>query len=185
MNALKTVLSCAATGIAAVAIALTAGVGMAAADPWIDPGAPGPGIVPGPGVGAPGVGVLPGDPGPGGPASGIGVFPGPGAGAPGVGLLPGDPGPGGPASGIGVFPGPGAGLPGPGRIEPRVSGGVTAGGSWPPAVPYRACRMANASLTSSDRLGESATPALRSCECRMPALRSAPTAQRASTSLRN
>lgn len=83
----KKLLLCSATTIATGTTAMTIGTGLAAAHPWIDPGAPGPGIVPGPGVGAPGVGILPGDPGPGGPASGIGIFPGPGAGLPGPGLI--------------------------------------------------------------------------------------------------
>jgi hypothetical protein len=83
----KRLLHCIATTIGGSAIALTIGAGTAGAHPWIDPGAPGPGIAPGPGLGAPGVGILPGDPGPGGPLSGIGVFPGPGAGLPGPGLI--------------------------------------------------------------------------------------------------
>lgn len=50
----------------------------------VDKGAPGVGILPGPGVGAPGVGVAPGV-----GAPGVGVLPGAGAGAPGVGIAPG------------------------------------------------------------------------------------------------
>lgn len=57
----------------------------------VDRGAPGVGVLPGPGVGAPGVGVVPGvgvgAPGVGAP--GVGVVPGVGAGAPGVGVAPG------------------------------------------------------------------------------------------------
>ena len=83
----KRVFTCAATIVGTAAAALTLGTGLASAHPWVDPGAPGPGIAPGPGLGAPGVGILPGDPGPGGPLSGIGVFPGPGAGLPGPGLV--------------------------------------------------------------------------------------------------
>ena len=60
----------------------------------VDKGAPGVGILPGPGVGAPGVGVAPGvgAPGVGSPGvgvPGVGVLPGAGAGAPGVGIAPG------------------------------------------------------------------------------------------------
>lgn len=87
MNVSKKLLRCAAAGITTGTVAFTIGVGVASADPWVDPGAPGPGILPEPGVGAPGIGLLPGDPGPGGPLSGIGVFPGPGAGLPGPGLI--------------------------------------------------------------------------------------------------
>jgi hypothetical protein len=102
MSRMKVLMLCAATAVGAVAMALTVGLGTAGAHP-VDPGAPGPGL-------------LPGDLGlPGSPGSGLGVQPGMGFGAPGVGLLPGDPGPG-PFPGIGVFPGPGAGLPGPGLI---------------------------------------------------------------------
>jgi hypothetical protein len=73
--------------------------GVANADPGIGWGAPGPGILPGPGLG-----------GWGGPASGLGVLPGLGWGLPGIGPR----GVGGPASGLGVLPGLGWGLPGPG-----------------------------------------------------------------------
>lgn len=72
---------------------------VAGADPGIGWGAPGPGILPGPGLG-----------GVGGPFSGLGVLPGAGWGLPGVGVG----GVGGPASGLGVLPGLGWGLPGPG-----------------------------------------------------------------------
>lgn len=70
----------------------------------IDRGAPGVGVLPGPGVGAPGVGVAPGvgAPGVGAPgvgAPGVGVLPGAGAGAPGAGLAPGR-GIGGPGEGV-------------------------------------------------------------------------------------
>jgi hypothetical protein len=73
--------------------------GVANADPGIGWGAPGPGILPGPGLG-----------GWGGPGSGLGLLPGLGWGLPGVGIG----GVGGPASGLGVLPGLGWGLPGPG-----------------------------------------------------------------------
>jgi hypothetical protein len=73
--------------------------GVANADPGFGWGAPGPGILPGPGLG-----------GWGGPGSGLGVLPGLGFGLPGIGLG----GVGGPASGLGVLPGLGWGLPGPG-----------------------------------------------------------------------
>ncbi len=87
-------------GCAALAALSLAGVsGVASADPGIGWGAPGPGILPGPGLG-----------GFGGPASGLGVLPGLGWGLPGIGLG----GVGGPASGLGVLPGWGIGLPGPG-----------------------------------------------------------------------
>jgi hypothetical protein len=66
-----------------------------------DRGAPGPGILPGPGLG-----------GVGGPASGLGVLPGLGWGLPGPGIG----GFGGPGSGLGVLPGLGWGLPGPGLL---------------------------------------------------------------------
>lgn len=59
----------------------------------IDRGAPGVGILPGPGVGAPGVGIAPGV-----GAPGVGVLPGAGAGAPGPGVAPGR-GAGGPGEG--------------------------------------------------------------------------------------
>lgn len=96
-----------AAGLIGLGAALTAPVAVAAADPGIGWGAPGPGILPGPGLG-----------GFGGPASGLGLFPGAGWGAPGPGLLPGPGlgGVGGPASGLGIFPGAGWGLPGPGLI---------------------------------------------------------------------
>lgn len=67
----------------------------------VDRGAPGVGVLPGAGVGAPGVGVAPGvgAPGvgaaPGAGAAGVGVRPGAGAGAPGAGMTRGD----GPADG--------------------------------------------------------------------------------------
>jgi hypothetical protein len=86
----------AALGAAAI-IAVPSGV--ATADPGIGWGAPGPGILPGLGLG-----------GFGGPASGLGLLPGAGFGLPGVGLG----GVGGPGSGLGVLPGLGLGLPGPG-----------------------------------------------------------------------
>ena len=69
----------------------------------LDRGAPGVGILPGPGVGAPGVGVAPGV-----GARGVGA---PGVGAPGVGVLPGA---GVGAPGPGVAPGVGAAGPGAG-----------------------------------------------------------------------
>jgi len=92
---------------AALLLAFPAATGVAAADPGIGWGAPGPGILPGVGLG-----------GVGGPASGLGVLPGAGWGAPGPGVLPGIGlgGIGGPASGLGVLPGAGVGLPGPGLI---------------------------------------------------------------------
>jgi hypothetical protein len=87
-------------GAVALATLSTATVsGVANADPGIGWGAPGPGILPGPGLG-----------GFGGPASGLGLLPGLGWGLPGIGLG----GVGGPASGPGVLPGAGFGLPGPG-----------------------------------------------------------------------
>lgn len=55
----------------------------------LDRGAPGVGVLPGPGVGAPGVGVAPGVGAPGVGAPGVGVLPGAGAGAPGPGVAPG------------------------------------------------------------------------------------------------
>lgn len=64
----------------------------------IDRGAPGVGILPGPGVGAPGVGIAPGVGAPGVGAPGVGVLPGAGAGAPGPGVAPGR-GAGGPGEG--------------------------------------------------------------------------------------
>lgn len=85
--------------LALCGLAITAGV--ANADPGIGWGAPGPGILPGPGLG-----------GFGGPASGLGLLPGAGWGLPGPGLG----GFGGPASGLGLLPGAGFGLPGPGLI---------------------------------------------------------------------
>ncbi|MCM0036180.1 MAG: hypothetical protein NBV66_10385 [Burkholderiaceae bacterium] len=51
----------------------------------LDRGAPGVGVLPGPGVGAPGVGVAPGV-----GAPGVGVLPGAGAGAPGAGVTRGE-----------------------------------------------------------------------------------------------
>lgn len=93
-----------AAGVAGAAaiFALSVGVPVVAnADPGIGWGAPGPGILPGPGLG-----------GLGGPASGLGVLPGIGFGLPGVGLG----GVGGPFSGLGVLPGLGWGLPGPGLL---------------------------------------------------------------------
>lgn len=54
----------------------------------LDRGAPGVGVLPGPGVGAPGVGVAPGVGAPGVGAPGVGT-PGVGAGAPGPGVAPG------------------------------------------------------------------------------------------------
>jgi hypothetical protein len=84
---------------ALVALSVIGLSGVANADPGIGWGAPGPGILPGPGLG-----------GWGGPASGLGLLPGLGWGLPGVGLG----GVGGPASGLGVLPGLGIGLPGPG-----------------------------------------------------------------------
>lgn len=90
--------SAAVVGAAAI-LAIPGGI--AAADPGFGWGAPGPGILPGPGLG-----------GFGGPASGLGLLPGPGFGLPG----PGVGGFGGPASGLGLLPGAGWGLPGPGLI---------------------------------------------------------------------
>jgi hypothetical protein len=94
-----------ATGILAASVALTMTPlitsGVAGADPGIGWGAPGPGILPGPGLG-----------GVGGPLSGLGVLPGVGWGLPGVGVG----GVGGPGSGLGVLPGIGWGLPGPGLL---------------------------------------------------------------------
>jgi hypothetical protein len=55
----------------------------------VDRGAPGVGVLPGPGVGAPGVGVAPRVGAPGVGAPGVGVLPGAGVGAPGVGVAPG------------------------------------------------------------------------------------------------
>jgi len=83
-----------AAAAAAIAVPLAALSGVASADPGLGWGAPGPGILPGLGLG-----------GVGGPASGVGVLPGPGLG-----------GVGGPASGVGVLPGAGVGLPGAGLI---------------------------------------------------------------------
>lgn len=60
----------------AAALILPAGTGVATADPGIGWGAPGPGVLPGPGLG-----------GVGGPASGLGTLPGAGLGAPGPGLI--------------------------------------------------------------------------------------------------
>ena len=65
----------------------------------IDRGAPGVGVLPGPGVGAPGVGVAPGVRAPGVGAPGAGVLPGAGVGAPGAGVAPGV-GAGGPGEGV-------------------------------------------------------------------------------------
>lgn len=84
---------------ALIAVSMATGSGVASADPGIGWGAPGPGILPGPGLG-----------GFGGPASGLGVLPGLGWGLPG----PGVGGFGGPGSGLGLLPGLGWGLPGPG-----------------------------------------------------------------------
>jgi hypothetical protein len=83
------------------AFSLIAVSGVASADPGIGWGAPGPGILPGPGLG-----------GWGGPASGLGLLPGLGWGLPGIGVG----GVGGPGSGLGVLPGLGWGLPGPGLV---------------------------------------------------------------------
>lgn len=96
-----------AAAAAVITVPLAALSGVASADPGLGWGAPGPGILPGLGLG-----------GVGGPASGIGVTPGAGAGAVGVGVLPGPGlgGVGGPASGVGVLPGAGLGLPGVGLI---------------------------------------------------------------------
>lgn len=98
-----TVLRRVATAFAAITAMMALTViglsGVANADPGIGWGAPGPGILPGPGLG-----------GWGGPGSGLGVLPGLGFGLPGIGLG----GVGGPASGLGVLPGLGWGLPGPG-----------------------------------------------------------------------
>jgi hypothetical protein len=55
----------------------------------LDRGAPGVGVLPGPGVGAPGVGVAPGVGARGVGAPGVGVLPGAGVGAPGPGVAPG------------------------------------------------------------------------------------------------
>jgi hypothetical protein len=82
-------LAAALVGTAAI-IAVPSGV--ATADPGVGWGAPGPGILPGLGLG-----------GFGGPASGLGLLPGAGFGLPG-----------GPGSGLGVLPGLGWGMPGPG-----------------------------------------------------------------------
>ena len=59
-------------------------------EPRLDRGAPGVGVLPGPGVGAPGVGVEPGVGAPGVGAPGVGVLPGAGAGAPGAGVTRGE-----------------------------------------------------------------------------------------------
>lgn len=103
MTTQRTAIRRAATALvgaaAVVVLPLTAVAGVANADPGIGWGAPGPGILPGPGLG-----------GFGGPASGLGLLPGVGLGLPGIGLG----GVGGPGSGLGVFPGIGIGLPGPG-----------------------------------------------------------------------
>jgi hypothetical protein len=88
-----------AAAIAATPVAL--GTTVANADPGIGIGAPGPGILPGRGLGRIG-----------GPLSGIGVLPGLGPGLPGPGIG----GFGGPGSGLGLLPGAGFGLPGPGLI---------------------------------------------------------------------
>ncbi|MCP9275913.1 hypothetical protein [Mycolicibacterium arenosum] len=95
----RTVTAVAAVALAVLGTAMTSGV--ASADPGIGWGAPGPGILPGPGLG-----------GFGGPASGLGLLPGAGFGLPGPGLG----GFGGPMSGLGLLPGAGVGLPGPGLI---------------------------------------------------------------------
>ena len=95
----RTVTAVAAVALAVLGTALTSGV--ASAHPGIGWGAPGPGILPGPGLG-----------GFGGPASGLGQLPGAGFGLPGPGLG----GFGGPMSGLGLLPGAGIGLPGPGLI---------------------------------------------------------------------
>jgi hypothetical protein len=94
-----------AVAAGALGAAMLAGTAVAGADPGVGWGAPGPGILPGPGLG-----------GFGGPASGLGLLPGIGLGAPGVGVLPGPGfgGFGGPLSGLGLLPGAGIGLPGPG-----------------------------------------------------------------------
>jgi hypothetical protein len=94
-----------AIAAALAAVPLFVGSPVANADPGIGWGAPGPGILPGPGLG-----------GVGGPASGLGLLPGLGLGAPGVGVLPGPGlgGFGGPGSGLGLLPGFGIGLPGAG-----------------------------------------------------------------------
>ncbi|CAN5799251.1 hypothetical protein BH10ACT9_BH10ACT9_48470 [soil metagenome] len=79
MNLRRSTLRRIAVGLtvgAGLAAASLAGPGMAAADPGLGWGAPGPGILPGPGLG-----------GIGGPASGLGVLPGAGWGAPGPGLI--------------------------------------------------------------------------------------------------
>jgi hypothetical protein len=71
--------------LAQVVYCTAAGVPAGCVARAVDRGAPGVGVLPGPGVGAPGVGVLPG---PGVGAPGPGVAPGvgvPGVGAPGVG----------------------------------------------------------------------------------------------------
>ena len=83
----------------------------------VDRGAPGVGVRPGVGVGAPGVGVAPGV-----GAPGVGVAPG--VGAPGVGA------PGAGAAGVGVRPGAGAGAPGAGmtRGDGPADGEVNRGG---------------------------------------------------------
>ena len=103
MTMQRTIIRRAATALVGAAaimvLPLTAVAGVANADPGFGWGAPGPGILPGPGLG-----------GFGGPASGLGLLPGAGLGLPGVGLG----GVGGPGSGLGVFPGIGIGLPGPG-----------------------------------------------------------------------
>lgn len=100
----------------------------------LDRGAPGVGVLPGAGVGAPGVGVAPGV-----GAPGVGVAPGvgapgvgvaPGVGAPGVGVAPGVGAPGAGAAGVGVRPGAGAGAPGAGmtRGDDPVDGEINRGG---------------------------------------------------------
>ncbi|MDN3988099.1 hypothetical protein [Zwartia vadi] len=92
------------TTIHARVVCTAPGVPVGCVDTPIDRGAPGVGVLPGAGVGAPGVGVAPGI----GAAPGVGA---PGAGAPGVGVVPGV---GAGAPGVGVAPGVGAAGPGAG-----------------------------------------------------------------------
>jgi hypothetical protein len=84
-----TALSFYATSANARIVCTAPGVPVGCVATHVDRGAPGVGVLPGPGVGAPGVGVAPGVGAPGVGAPGVGVLPGAGAGAPGVGVSPG------------------------------------------------------------------------------------------------
>jgi len=78
-----------ATSASARIVCTSPGLPVGCVETPLDRGAPGVGVLPGPGVGAPGVGVAPGVGAPGVGAPGVGVLPGAGAGAPGVGVAPG------------------------------------------------------------------------------------------------